>query len=170
MNMRLFNFMFSLIPLFPINPDVGIKNHIIMSEVRTEINMKQLSTFTNGRKINNIIDFSLQNNIYLSKFLDKEDISKLKSSKSNYFKYSNSEYINYMNYDDYCKLEKKISNLIDNYLLDNKNNYLIIVDDIFLGYDGIFKYLEYPYKSLFIMNERNSYANYIIVNLQKESI
>jgi hypothetical protein len=104
----------------------------------------------------------------LSKYLDK-DILDLKSSKSNYIKYGNSEYINYMNYDDYCKLEKKISELIDSYLCEKKN-YLIIVDDIFLGYDGIFKYLKYPYKSVFILNEKNSYANYIIVNLKKENI
>lgn len=166
--MRLFNFIFSLITLFPIKPEVGIKNHIIMSEVRKKIDINQLSYYTKGNKIDNIINFSLENNIYLSKYLDK-DILDLKSSKSNYIKYGNSEYINYMNYDDYCKLEKKISELIDIYLCEKKN-YLIIVDDIFLGYDGIFKYLKYPYKSVFILNEKNSYANYIIVNLKKENI
>jgi len=170
MNMRLFNFIFSLIPLFPLKPEVGLKNHIVISEVKTKIDVNQMKTFTKDNKIDNIINFNLENNIYLSKFLDKDDISKLKSSKSNYIKYSNSEYINYMNYDDYCKLEKKISNLIDSYLLNNKCNYLIIVDDIFLSYDGIFKYLKYPYKSIFILNEKNSYANYIIVNLKKDSI
>ena len=35
----------------------------------------------------------------IRKYLDK-DILDLKSSKSNYIKYGNSEYINYMNYDD----------------------------------------------------------------------
>jgi hypothetical protein len=166
--MRLFNFIFSLITLFPVKPEVGIKNHIIMSEVKKKIDINQLSYYTKGNKIDNIINFSLENNIYLSKYLDK-DILDLKSSKSNYIKYGNSEYINYMNYDDYCKLEKKISELIDSYLCEKKN-YLIIVDDIFLGYDGIFKYLKYPYKSVFILNEKNSYANYIIVNLKKENI
>ena len=166
--MRLFNFIFSLITLFPVKPEVGIKNHIIMSEVKKKIDIDQLSYYTKGNKIGKIINFSLENNIYLSKYLDK-DILDLKSSKSNYIKYGNSEYINYMNYDDYCKLEKKISELIDSYLCEKKN-YLIIVDDIFLGYDGIFKYLKYPYKSVFILNEKNSYANYIIVNLKKENI
>ena len=166
--MRLFNFIFSLITLFPVKPEVGIKNHIIMSEVKKKIDIDQLSYYTKGNKIDNIINFSLENNIYLSKYLDK-DILDLKSSKSNYIKYGNSEYINYMNYDDYCKLEKKISELIDSYLCEKKH-YLIIVDDIFLGYDGIFKYLKYPYKSVFILNEKNSYANYIIVNLKKENI
>ena len=168
--MRLFSFLFSLITLFPVKPEVGIKNHIIMSEERKKVDINQLSYYTKGNKIDNIISFNLENNIYLSKFLDKEDILKLKSSKSNYIKFGNSEYINYMNFDDYCKLEKKISNLIDSYISDNEKNYLIIVDDIFLGYDGIFKYLKYPYKSLFILNEKNSYANYIIVNLKKENI
>ena len=166
--MRLFNFIFSLITLFPVKPEVGIKNHIIMSEVKKKIDINQLSYYTKGNKIDNIINFSLENNIYLSKYLDK-DILDIKSSKSNYIKYGNSEYINYMNYDDYCKLEKKISELIDSYLCEKKN-YLIIVDDIFLGYDGIFKYLKYPYKSVFILNDKNSYANYIIVNLKKENI
>ena len=168
--MRLFSFLFSLITLFPVKPEVGIKNHIIMSEGKKKVDINQLSYYTKGNKIDNIITFNLDNNIYLSKFLDKEDILKLKSSKSNYIKFGNSEYINYMNFDDYCKLEKKISNLIDSYISDNEKNYLIIVDDIFLGYDGIFKYLKYPYKSLFILNEKNSYANYIIVNLKKENI
>ena len=126
--MRLFNFIFSLITLFPIKPEVGIKNHIIMSEVRKKIDINQLSYYTKGNKIDNIINFSLENNIYLSKYLDK-DILDLKSSKSNYMKYENSEYTNYINYDDYCKLERRISILIDSYLLDTKNNYLIIVDD-----------------------------------------
>ena len=168
--MRLFSFLFNLITLFPIKPEVGIKNHIIMSEEKKKVDINQLSYYTKGNKIDNIITFNLENNIYLSKFLDKEDILKLESSKSNYIKFGNSEYINYMNFDDYCKLEKKISNLIDSYISDNEKNYLIIVDDIFLGYDGIFKYLKYPYKSLFILNEKNSYANYIIVNLKKENI
>lgn len=168
--MRLFNFIFSLITLFPIKPEIGIKNHIIMSEVKNKIEVNQMSYFTRNKKIDNVINFTLSKNIYLSKFLDKEETIQIKSSKSNYMKYENSEYTNYINYDDYCKLERRISILIDSYLLDTKNNYLIIVDDIFLGYDGIFKYLKYPDKSLFILNEKNSYVNYLIVNLKKDSI
>ena len=168
--MRIFNFIFSLMTLFPVKPEIGTKNHIILSEQNNNINLNQLKYFTKGHKINNVIDFTLENNIYLSKILEKEDIEKLKSYKSNYFKYENSEYINYINYEDYCRLEKKISNIIDSYLLDNKKNYLIIVDDIFLGYDGIFKYLKFPNKSLFILNEKNNYVNYLIINIKKESI
>ena len=168
--MRIVNFIFSLIPLFPIKPDVGTKNHIILSEQKDKINVNQLNYFTKGHKIDSIIDFTLENNIYLSKILENEDIEKLKLSKSNYFKYENSEYINYMNYKDYCRLEKKISNIIDSYLLDNKKSYLIIVDDLFLSYDGIFKYLKFPNKSLFILNEKNNYVNYLIINIKKESI
>lgn len=168
--MRLFNFIFSIMTLFPVRPEIGTKNHIILSEQKNKINLNQLKYFTKRHKIDSIIDFTLENNIYLSKILEKEDIEKLKSSKSNYFKYENSEYINYINYEDYCKLEKKISNIIDSYLLDNKKNYLIIVDDIFLGYDGIFKYLKFPNKSLFILNEKNNYVNYLIINIKKESI
>ena len=168
--MRLFNFIFSLMTLFPVKPEIGTKNHIILSEQKNKINVNQLKYFTKGNKINNVLDFTLENNIYLSKILENEEIYKLKSSKSNYFKYENSEYINYINYEDYCRLEKKISNIIDSYLLDNKKNYLIIVDDIFLGYDGIFKYLKFPNKSLFILNEKNNYVNYLIINIKKESI
>jgi hypothetical protein len=156
--------------LFPVKPEIGTKNHIILSEQKNKINVNQLKYFTKGNKINNVIDFTLENNIYLSKILENEEINKLKSSKSNYFKYENSEYINYINYEDYCRLEKKISNIIDSYLLDNNKNYLIIVDDIFLGYDGIFKYLKFPNKSLFILNEKNNYVNYLIINIKKESI
>jgi hypothetical protein len=156
--------------LFPVKPEIGTKNHIILSEQKNKINVNQLKYFTKGNKINNVIDITLENNIYLSKILENEEINKLKSSKSNYFKYENSEYINYINYEDYCRLEKKISNIIDSYLLDNNKNYLIIVDDIFLGYDGIFKYLKFPNKSLFILNEKNNYVNYLIINIKKESI
>jgi hypothetical protein len=78
--------------------------------------------------------------------------------------------MNYLIFDKFCKLEKKIGNLIDNYLLDNNSHYLIIVDDIFLSYDGIFKYLKFSDNSLFILNEKNSYVNYLIVNMKKESI
>ena len=116
--------------LFPVRPEIGTKNHIILSEQKNKINVNQLKYFTKGHKIDSIIDFTLENNIYLSKILENEDIEKLKLSKSNYFKYENSEYINYMNYKDYCRLEKKISNIIDSYLLDNKS-YLIIVDIYF---------------------------------------
>ena len=156
--------------LFPVKPEIGTRNHIILSEQKNKIDVNQLKYFTKGNKIDSIIDFTLENNIYLSKILEKQDINKLKSSKSNYLKYENSEYINYINYEDYCKLEKKISNIIDSYLLDNKKNYLIIVDDIFLGYDGIFKYLKFINKSLFIINEKNNYANYLIININKENI
>ena len=168
--MRLLNFIFSIMTLFPVRPEIGTRNHIILSEQKNKINVNQFKYFTKGNKIDSIIDFTLENNIYLSKILEKEDIEKLKSCKSNYFKYENSEYINYINYEDYCKLEKKISNIIDSYLLDNKKNYLIIVDDIFLGYDGIFKYLKFPNKSLSILNEKNNYVNYLIINIKKESI
>ena len=168
--MRIINFIFSLMTLFPVKPEVGTKNHIILSEQKNEINVNQLNYFTKGHKIDSIIDFTLENNIYLSKILENEDIEKLKLSKSNYFKYENSEYINYMNYKDYCRLEKKISNIIDSYLLDNKKSYLIIVDDLFLSYDGIFKYLKFPYNSLFILNEKNNYVNYLIININKENI
>ena len=168
--MRIINFIFSLMTLFPVKPEVGTKNHIILSEQKNEINVNQLNYFTKGHKIDSIIDFTLENNIYLSKILENEDIEKLKLSKSNYFKYENSEYINYMNYKDYCRLEKKISNIIDSYLLDNKKSYLIIVDDLFLSYDGIFKYLKFPNKSLFILNEKNNYVNYLLINIKKESI
>ena len=166
--MRIINFIFSLMTLFPVKPEVGTKNHIILSEQKNEINVNQLNYFTKGHKIDSIIDFTLENNIYLSKILENEDIDKLKLSKSNYFKYENSEYINYINYEEYCRLEKKISNIIDNYLLDNNRHYLIIVDDIFLGYDGIFKYLKSSDNSLFILNEKNSYVNYLIVNMKKK--
>ena len=168
--MRILNFIFSLMTLFPIKPEVGIKNHIILSEQKNKINVDQLNYFIKGHKIDSIIDFTLENNIYLSKILENEDINKLKLSKSNYFKYENSEYINYINYEEYCRLEKKISNIIDSYLSDNKKNYLIIVDDLFLSYDGIFKYLKFTNKSLFILNEKNNYVNYLIINIKKESI
>ena len=111
--MRILNFIFSLMTLFPIKPEVGIKNHIILSEQKNKINVNQLNYFIKGHKIDSIIDFTLENNIYLSKILENEDINKLKLSKSNYFKYENSEYINYINYEEYCRLEKKISDIID---------------------------------------------------------
>ena len=168
--MRILNFIFSLMTLFPIKPEVGIKNHIILSEQKNKINVNQLNYFIKGHKIDSIIDFTLENNIYLSKILENEDINKLKLSKSNYFKYENSEYINYINYEEYCRLEKKISDIIDSYLSDNKKNYLIIVDDLFLSYDGIFKYLKFTNKSLFILNEKNNYVNYLIINIKKENI
>ena len=168
--MRILNFIFNIMTLFPVRPEIGMKNHIIISEQKNKINVNQLKYFTKGNKIDNVIDFTLENNIFLSKILDNKEIKNLKSSKSNHYKYENSEYINYMNYEDYCKLEKKISNIIDCYLLDNKKNHLIIVDDLFLSYDGIFKYLKFPYNSLFILNEKNSYVNYLIININKENI
>ena len=42
-----------------------------MSEVKKKIDINQLSYYTKGNKIDNIINFSLENNIYLSKYLDK---------------------------------------------------------------------------------------------------
>ena len=168
--MRLLNFLFSLLTLFPIKPEVGVKNHIIMSEIRQTVNNNQLSYFIKDKKIDKVVNFSLRNNIYLSELIDDEDIEDIKSSKSNFMKYENSEYMNYLSFDKFCKLEKKISNLVDSYLSDNKNHYLIIVDDIFLGYDGIFKYLKFSDNGLFIMSEKNSYVNYLIVTMKKENI
>lgn len=168
--MRLLNFLFSLLTLFPIKPEVGVKNHIIMSNVKKEIDKDQLNYFIRDNKIDKVINFNLRNNIYLSELLEDENIEDIVSSKSNFMKYENSEYISYLSFDKFCKLEKKISNLVDNYLLDNKNHYLIIVDDVFLGYDGIFKYLKFSDNGLFIMNAKNNYINYLIVNINKNYI
>jgi hypothetical protein len=168
--MRSLNFLFSLLSLFPIKPEVGVKNHIVMSEIKQNVDKNQLNYFIRDNKIDKVINFSLRNNIYLSELIDNEDIEDIKSSKSNFLKYENSKYTNYLSFDKFCKLEKKISNIIDNYLLDNNRHYLIIVDDIFLSYDGIFKYLKFSDNSLFILNEKNSYVNYLIVNMKKESI
>ena len=168
--MRLLNFLFSLLTLFPIKPEVGVKNHVVMSEIKQNVDKNQLNYFIKDNKIDKVINFSLRNNIYLSELIDNENIENIKSSKSNFMKYENSEYTNYLSFDKFCKLEKKISNLIDDYLLDNNRHYLIIVDDIFLSYDGIFKYLKFSDNSLFILNEKNSYVNYLIVNMKKENI
>lgn len=168
--MRLFNFLFSLLTLFPIKPEVGVKNHIIMSDVKKPIDKDQLNYFIRDNKIDKIINFDFKNNIYLSELLEDENIEDIVSSKSNFMKYENSEYISYLSYNKFCKLEKKISNLVDNYLLDNKNHYLIIVDDVFLGYDGIFKYLKFSDNGLFILNAKNNYVNYLIVNMVKNNM
>ena len=168
--MRLFNFLFSLLTLFPIKPEVGVKNHIIMSDVKKPIDKDQLNYFIRDNKIDKVINFDLRNNIYLSELLEDENIEDIVSSKSNFMKYENSEYISYLSYNKFCKLEKKISNLVDNYLLDNKNHYLIIVDDVFLGYDGIFKYLKFSDNGLFILNAKNNYVNYLIVNMVKNNM
>ena len=63
--MRILNFIFSIITLFPVRPEIGIKNHIIISEQKNKINVNQLKYFTKGNKIDNVIDFTLENNIYL---------------------------------------------------------------------------------------------------------
>lgn len=168
--MRLFNFLFSLLTLFPIKPEVGVKNHIIMSDVKKPIDKDQLNYFIRDNKIDKVINFDLRNNVYLSELLEDENIEDIVSSKSNFMKYENSEYISYLSYNKFCKLEKKISNLVDNYLLDNKNHYLIIVDDVFLGYDGIFKYLKFSDNGLFILNAKNNYVNYLIVNMVKNNM
>ena len=168
--MRLLNFLFSLLTLFPIKPEVGVKNHIIMSEVRNTVDKNQLNYFIKDNKIDKVVNFNLRNNIYLSELIEEEDMEDIRSSKSNFMKYENSEYMNYLSFDKFCKLEKKISYLVDSYLSDNKNHYLLIVDDVFLGYDGIFKYLKFSDNGLFILSEKNSYVNYLIVNMKKENI
>ena len=68
--------------------------------------------------------------------------------------------------EDYCKLEKQISDIIQQYLKDNKHNYAIILDDIFLDSEGIKKYWNFEKNYILIktnMNDKLNNPNYIIL-------
>ena len=43
--MRILNFIFNIMTLFPVRPEIGMKNHIIISEQKNKINVNQLNKF-----------------------------------------------------------------------------------------------------------------------------
>lgn len=53
-------------------------------------------------------------------------------TRSHYLQFENSLYASVMEYREFCKMEDKLSHIINNYLEDKKNHWLIMMDDPFL--------------------------------------
>lgn len=53
-------------------------------------------------------------------------------ARSHYLQFSNSLYASLMDYAEFCKMEDKLAHIVNHYLEDKKNNWLIMMDDTFL--------------------------------------
>lgn len=53
-------------------------------------------------------------------------------SRSHFVRFSQSIYQSVMDYADFCKMEDKLAHIVNNYLDDEKNNWMVLMDDPFL--------------------------------------
>lgn len=53
--------------------------------------------------------------------------------RSHYFFFSGSAHAEVMSYADYCAMEDKLAHIVENYLYDQKNHWLLLVDDPLLA-------------------------------------
>ena len=74
-------------------------------------------------------------------------------------------------YSDYCKIEKQVSLIIQEYLKDEQHHYGIILDDIFLDTEGIRKYWSTEKNYVLVrtsLEDKLNIPNYIIVDKVKD--
>lgn len=87
-------------------------------------------------------------------------------SRSHYYFFSNSAYADVMEYADYCATEDKLAHIVENYLQDQKNNWLIVLDDPLLV-DGIRGYLAPSYavdRTTWVSTTPTPYSGFVMVD------
>lgn len=88
-------------------------------------------------------------------------------SRSHYLQFSHSVYASIMSYADFCAMEDKLAHIIFQYLEDNKNQWLICMEDPFL----VGSIREYGMKSsviektLWITMKKTTYNDMIVMDM-----
>ena len=170
--MKYLLFLFNILTFFPIHPVKKIDHHFLITDIQKPIEKKSIESlkpidtllYFNTRRLpkrNDCID------IYLPSFYkeNKYKVESFQTSKYHYQHFSRHKFSKHISYEDYCKLEKQISDIVQQYLKDNKHNYGIILDDIFLDAEGIKKYWSFEKNYILIRtsaNDKLHNPNYII--------
>lgn len=147
------NFLFPLLSLLPVHPPVLQQNHVLVSETLHPIQKKMFNVAVSD-KVDTWIHFQSNKhnwqkdevNVYLPDvFRENKHIpTTIYSSRYHYNLYTNHRFAKHVSYQDFCILEKQISDIVSTYTSDKKHHYGIILDEVFLQPDGITKYWSSP--------------------------
>lgn len=91
-------------------------------------------------------------------------------TRSHYLQFSRSIYASVMEYVDYCQMEDKLAHIVNEYLDDEKNNWLILMDDPFLM-ENIRNYgtkKSIVDHTTWITTEKTSFNDMLILDIQKD--
>lgn len=91
-------------------------------------------------------------------------------SQSHFTQFSQSIYQSAMDYADFCKMEDKLAHIVNNYLDDEKNNWLIFMDDPFLmgsirGYGLKSSIVD---RTSWVTLGKTEYSDMILTDIQKD--
>lgn len=173
--MRYFSFfLFNALSFLPVHPHSMEKvNHVLINDIQKPIEKKTIDKIY---PVDTLLYFHTHPvkkredciNIYLPELFqeNKDKVDSFLSSNYHYQHFQNHRFSKHLSYDDYCKLEKQLSKIIEQYLLDNKHHYGIIIDDIFLDHEGIKKYWDLK-KNYFLvrssMEDKLNEPDYLIL-------
>ena len=163
--MKIYSFLWNIITLLPLhtihNSHVFEKT-ICVSEVSTPlrdiqkiddlqagnkkriwIHFRSSHKFQQEEQLDNLISVDIPR-LYRTEVSRKDHNKKsIRHDKISYYKYSifnSHRFSDYISYDDYCRLESIIADIIQSYIDDKitKNTYGIVIDEIFLQPDSVF--------------------------------
>jgi hypothetical protein len=91
-------------------------------------------------------------------------------SRSHFLQFSHSLYASVMEYAEFCKMEDKMSHIMSHYLEDQRNHWLIMMDDPFLmasvrDYDSRSSIMD---QSVWITTEKTHFNDMLLVDLQED--
>lgn len=176
--MKLFTFLFHLLSFLPIKPVEKGHHHILVADIKQPIPKSVVETI---KPIHTLIYFHTHPipkrddcvDVYLPKLLqeNKCEVDSFQTSKYHYEHFLQHKFSRHITYSDYCKVEKQVSLIIQEYLKDGQHNYGIILDDIFLDTEGIRKYWTMEKNYILIrtsLDDKLNIPNYVIVEKAKD--
>lgn len=169
------SFLFHLLSFLPLHNPPRYYHHYLISETKPLVRIKDLNNLRNDVKIDTLIYFKSHKsdpidknvNVYLPDLLKTNTVfvENFDTSKYHFQSFQEHRFSRHISYEDYCRLEKQIAIIVEQYLRDTNHNYAIILDDIFLQSCGISKY--WTEKNYFLIrpqNDKNQNIDYIILN------
>lgn len=174
-----FSFLFHVLSFLPIHTPPPIAQHIILSEVQLS-NKKEVESFTTRKKVDTWIHFQTHKhewnknevNVYLPDFFyENQNIpDHFKSSLYHYHLYSSHRFSRHLSYQEYCILEKQLSDVVSKYVQDDKQSYGIIMDEALLEPSGITRYWNFKKNYITILKQKyfENYPDFVMVNEMKD--
>lgn len=170
-----YSFLFHLLSFLPIHTPPPIAQHILISEIQLP-DKTEIELLTKKKKIDTWIHFQSHKhgwnknevNVYLPDFFheNKNIPNHLKSSLYHYHLYSSHRFSNHISYQEYCLLEKQLSDVVSKYVQDDKQSYGIIMDEALLEPSGITKYWQFEKNYITILKQKyfENYPDFVILD------
>ena len=176
--MRFISFLFHLISFLPIKPVEKGDHHVLITDIQHPISKSAIESI---QPIHTLLYFHTHPipkrhdcvDVYLPKLYKENNIAvdSFQTSTYHYNHFLQHKFSRHITYTDYCKVEKQISLIVQEYLKDEKHNYGIILDDIFLDTEGIRKYWTMKKNYVLIrtsLEDKLNSPNYIIFEKAKD--